>query len=110
VKELNEIRSKGTPPGIDLLSAESMAEWIFTIAVLGEETIYRVRLSPLVHHLPSGIAVFLSPERAEKLADGQDEKFALKLVFGPRYPIESPIVRPQKYKRSSRWERRGKSA
>lgn len=42
MKELNEIRTKGTPPGIELLSADSMMEWVFSIAVLGDETIYRV--------------------------------------------------------------------
>ena len=47
MKELNEIRAKGTPPGIDLLSTggDTMTEWIFQIAVLGDETIYRVCLS-----------------------------------------------------------------
>jgi ubiquitin-conjugating enzyme E2 W len=42
VKELAEIRSKGTPDGIVLLSADNMEEWRFLISVLGEETIYRV--------------------------------------------------------------------
>lgn len=41
VKELGDIENKGTPPGISLLSADSMEEWIFTIAVLGDETIYK---------------------------------------------------------------------
>lgn len=41
VKELGDIESKGTPPGISFLSADSMEEWIFTIAVLGDETIYK---------------------------------------------------------------------
>lgn len=41
VKELGDIENKGTPPGIALLSADSMEEWIFTIAVLGDETIYK---------------------------------------------------------------------
>jgi ubiquitin-conjugating enzyme E2 W len=42
VKELAEIRSKGTPDGIVLLSADNMEEWRFLISVLGEETVYRV--------------------------------------------------------------------
>lgn len=41
MKELGDIENKGTPPGIALLSADSMEEWIFTITVLGDETIYK---------------------------------------------------------------------
>jgi ubiquitin-conjugating enzyme E2 W len=44
VKELTEINTKGTPPGITLLNAENMQEWVFQISVLGDETIYRVRI------------------------------------------------------------------
>ncbi|OCF37819.1 ubiquitin-conjugating enzyme E2 W [Kwoniella heveanensis BCC8398] len=62
MKELNDIQAKGTPEGIVLLSADSMEEWVFLISVLGEETIYR------------------------------GETFALRLKFGPRYPIEVPEV------------------
>lgn len=43
MKELAEIKDNGTPDGIDLLAADSMSEWTFTIAVLGDETVYRVR-------------------------------------------------------------------
>ncbi|ORY35434.1 ubiquitin-conjugating enzyme/RWD-like protein [Naematelia encephala] len=62
MKELAEIKSKGTPPGITLLSAEDMQVWLFSIQVLGDETIYK------------------------------GETFALKMKFGPRYPIECPEV------------------
>ncbi|KAK1927033.1 ubiquitin-conjugating enzyme/RWD-like protein [Papiliotrema laurentii] len=62
MKELAEIRNKGTPEGIELISAENMQVWTFTISVLGEETIYR------------------------------GEKFALRMKFGSRYPIECPEV------------------
>lgn len=44
VKELAEIKDNGTPDGIALLAADSMSEWTFTIAVLGDETVYRVRV------------------------------------------------------------------
>lgn len=43
VKELSDIRTKGTPAGIALLSADTMSEWVFTIAVLGDDTVYKVR-------------------------------------------------------------------
>ncbi|KAL0249797.1 hypothetical protein I308_103099 [Cryptococcus tetragattii IND107] len=62
MKELGDIESKGTPPGISLLSADSMEEWIFTITVLGDETIYK------------------------------GEQFALRIKFEDRYPIEVPQV------------------
>ncbi|OWZ31115.1 ubiquitin-conjugating enzyme E2 W [Cryptococcus neoformans C23] len=62
MKELGDIENKGTPPGIALLSADSMEEWIFTIAVLGDETIYK------------------------------GEQFALRIKFEDRYPIEVPQV------------------
>ncbi|WWD18984.1 hypothetical protein CI109_103441 [Kwoniella shandongensis] len=62
MKELADINTKGTPPGIVLHSADSMQEWIFLISVLGEETIYR------------------------------GETFALRMKFGNRYPIEVPEV------------------
>jgi ubiquitin-conjugating enzyme E2 W len=42
VKELNEIKTKGTPPGILLYDAEAMDQWTFQISVLGDETIYAV--------------------------------------------------------------------
>lgn len=42
MKELAEIKAKGTPDGIDLISAESNENWLFTIQVLGDETVYRV--------------------------------------------------------------------
>ena len=42
VKELKEIETKGTPPGIQLLKADDMETWVFLISVLGDETIYRV--------------------------------------------------------------------
>lgn len=44
VKELAEIKDNGTPDGIALMTADSMSEWVFTIAVLGDETVYRVRV------------------------------------------------------------------
>jgi ubiquitin-conjugating enzyme E2 W len=47
VKELTEINTKGTPPGIVLLNAENMQEWIFLISVLGDETIYKVSFRPV---------------------------------------------------------------
>lgn len=47
VKELAEIKDNGTPDGIALMTADSMSEWVFTIAVLGDETVYRVRI--MVH-------------------------------------------------------------
>ncbi|RSH88629.1 hypothetical protein EHS25_002856 [Saitozyma podzolica] len=62
MKELAEIRSKGTPDGIVLLSADNMEEWRFLISVLGEETVY------------------------------MGETFALKMKFGSRYPIDGPEV------------------
>ncbi|KAL7423426.1 hypothetical protein Q5752_001006 [Cryptotrichosporon argae] len=62
MKELSEIHAKGTPPGIALVRADDMAVWEFTVAVLGEETVYR------------------------------GETFALRIRFGERYPIESPVV------------------
>ncbi|WWC90797.1 uncharacterized protein L201_005734 [Kwoniella dendrophila CBS 6074] len=62
MKELAEIKTKGTPEGIQLLSANDMQEWIFLISVLGEETIYR------------------------------GETFAIRMKFGNRYPIEVPEV------------------
>ncbi|OWT39081.1 ubiquitin-conjugating enzyme E2 W [Cryptococcus neoformans] len=62
MKELGDIENKGTPPGIALLSADSMEEWIFTITVLGDETIYK------------------------------GEQFALRIKFEDRYPIEVPQV------------------
>ena len=42
VKELAEINSKGTPPGIVLLNAAALDHWVFLISVLGDETIYAV--------------------------------------------------------------------
>lgn len=45
VKELADIRAKGTPAGIELLQADNMAEWLFSIRVLGDETVYRVSLA-----------------------------------------------------------------
>ncbi|KAK8854867.1 hypothetical protein IAR55_003606 [Kwoniella newhampshirensis] len=62
MKELSDINTKGTPPGISLHSADSMQDWIFLISVLGEETVYR------------------------------GETFALRMKFGNRYPIEVPEV------------------
>lgn len=55
MKELTEIRTKGTPPGIELLSADSMTEWIFTVAVLGDETVYRV--STLICRMPMAFLI-----------------------------------------------------
>lgn len=43
MKELAHIKASGTPAGIELVSAENMQEWVFTIAVLGDETVYKVR-------------------------------------------------------------------
>ncbi|TXT15650.1 hypothetical protein VHUM_00153 [Vanrija humicola] len=48
--------------GIELLSADNMEEWYFGIQVLGDETVYK------------------------------GEKFALRIKFGERYPIEYPEV------------------
>lgn len=42
MKELADIRANGTPEGIAAYSIDSMQEWIFTISVLGDETVYRV--------------------------------------------------------------------
>ncbi|WOO77211.1 putative ubiquitin-conjugating enzyme E2 W [Vanrija pseudolonga] len=62
MKELSDIKLNGTPMGIELLSAENMEEWFFGISVLGDETVYK------------------------------GEKFALRIKFGDRYPIEYPEV------------------
>ncbi|ORX38606.1 ubiquitin-conjugating enzyme/RWD-like protein [Kockovaella imperatae] len=62
MKELKEIETKGTPPGIQLLKADDMETWIFLISVLGDETVYK------------------------------GETFALKLKFEPGYPIDYPQV------------------
>lgn len=62
MKERAEIDSKGTPQGIVLRDAESIETWVFLISVLGDETIYR------------------------------GETFAMRMRFGPRYPIECPEV------------------
>jgi len=42
VKELADIRNNGTPEGIAAYSIDRMDEWVFTISVLGDETVYRV--------------------------------------------------------------------
>ncbi|KAI9637325.1 ubiquitin-conjugating enzyme/RWD-like protein [Dioszegia hungarica] len=62
MKELAEIKTKGTPPGIVLLNAVALDQWVFLISVLGDETIYA------------------------------GETFALRLKFPNRYPIDSPEV------------------
>lgn len=41
-KELKEIAACGTPEGITLLRNEPMDRWVFTIRVLGDETVYQV--------------------------------------------------------------------
>jgi ubiquitin-conjugating enzyme E2 W len=46
VKEMSDIRNNGTPDGIAVHSLDSLNEWIFTISVLGDDTVYRVRPSP----------------------------------------------------------------
>ncbi|SCZ89288.1 BZ3500_MvSof-1268-A1-R1_Chr1-1g01082 [Microbotryum saponariae] len=73
-KEITEIRTSGPPAGkgclsressqrgCELLQAEDLAEWIFSIQVLGDGTVY------------------------------QGEKFALRFRFGSAYPIDSPEV------------------
>lgn len=55
MKELTEIQAKGTPEGITLISAEDMLLWKFTLSVLGEETIYRVRHSYRLLSVPLSI-------------------------------------------------------
>lgn len=42
MKELQEIRTNGTPEGITIYDVDDMEQWIFTISVLGEETVYKV--------------------------------------------------------------------
>lgn len=44
MKELHEIKTNGAPPGIELVLSEPLTDWTFEIQVLGDETIYRVRL------------------------------------------------------------------
>ena len=48
MKERVEIEKKGTPPGIALLEADDSGVWIFELAVLGDETVYRVSLNHIV--------------------------------------------------------------
>lgn len=62
MKELTDIKNNGTPAGIVLLAADKMDEWFFTIQVLGDETVYK------------------------------GEVFALRIIFGDRYPIDYPQV------------------
>ncbi|SCV71475.1 BQ2448_3063 [Microbotryum intermedium] len=61
-KEITDIRTSGAPAGCELLQADDLAEWIFSIQVLGDETVYH------------------------------GEKFALRFRFGSSYPIDSPEV------------------
>jgi hypothetical protein len=42
VKELTDIQTKGCPDGIEAIDVSGMDTWVFSIAVLGEETVYRV--------------------------------------------------------------------
>lgn len=42
MKELAEIKTKGTPDGITLISSETNENWLFLLQVLGDETVYRV--------------------------------------------------------------------
>lgn len=42
VKEMTDIKLNGCPPGIEPLNLESTDTWIFKVAVLGDETVYRV--------------------------------------------------------------------
>ena len=42
MKELTDIQTKGCPDGIEALDVSGMDTWVFSIAVLGEETVYRV--------------------------------------------------------------------
>lgn len=35
-KELTELQTNGTPTGVEILRAEDLAEWTFSIQVLGE--------------------------------------------------------------------------
>ena len=39
---MTDIQTKGCPDGIEAIDMSSMSTWIFEIAVLGDETIYRV--------------------------------------------------------------------
>ena len=39
---MTDIQTKGCPDGIEAIDMTSMTTWVFEIAVLGEETIYRV--------------------------------------------------------------------
>jgi hypothetical protein len=48
VKELTDIQTKGCPDGIEAIDVSGMDTWVFSIAVLGEETVYRVSRSPKV--------------------------------------------------------------
>jgi hypothetical protein len=41
---MKDVVEKGCPPGIEALDMTSMEVWTFTIAVLGDETVYRVSL------------------------------------------------------------------
>ena len=46
---MTDIKVNGCPPGIEAIDLEATDTWIFKIAVLGDETIYRVRQAPTVY-------------------------------------------------------------
>ena len=66
MKELTDIQTKGCPDGIEAIDVSGMDTWVFGVAVLGDETVYRVcsflcRLgsdfesaSLVAHALPNG--------------------------------------------------------
>ncbi|KAJ4297096.1 hypothetical protein N0V88_004013 [Collariella sp. IMI 366227] len=60
-KELAKI-SNSLPPGIELVSAENLEEWLLDIRVLDDNPLYK------------------------------DQTYRLKFRFGPSYPIEPPEV------------------
>jgi len=46
-----DIQTKGCPDGIEAIDVSGMDTWVFGVSVLGDETIYRVRLFLSVHDL-----------------------------------------------------------
>lgn len=65
MKELNDIQSKGCPDGIEAIDVSGMDTWVFGVSVLGDETVYRVRLSfSDSYAVPeSGLHTPLDPDR-----------------------------------------------
>lgn len=61
-KELTDLRVNGPPPGIQILQADDLKEWSFSIQVLGDSSVFK------------------------------DETFALRFRFADSYPLESPEV------------------